>query len=409
VVAERGYYEAPPGITTMTTSNGIAGSADDPQRQRDAPPRAGGLSFRRMLAPLALAALLASAGAATFPRWSDTFYKLWNSLSLGEQTPPPAPAVADDQAQAESFFAQQALPILEETARKNQDAIARALDTLGESIDKYRGGVDPFIADLRSWSTTYHIFLKSVVGWWHGDESLANYVDGRFRRHLFSDQTIADDVRNALVQLDEDLAANRNQMLVNLQTASAASNMAAPPKWPTIEAFSRAVSERARAGMAPSARAFVVSNVLASTVVDAPTAAFLPAVVASAVKAAATAAMRAAATSASETVLAEGGVVAADAGSGGALGSEVPVVGNAVGFCAGLVVSVVALHYEGIVQDEKLRRDLNGYIDGLKAALVGAPGAPSELAKGMKAYVREIDRGEADLVKQSVIEAGKQP
>jgi hypothetical protein len=88
------------------------------------------------------------------------------------------------------------------------------------------------------------------------------------------------------------------------------------------------------------------------------------------------------------------------------LGSEVPVIGNAVGFCVGLVVSVVALHYEGIVQDEKLRRDLDGYIDGLKAALVGEP---SELSKGMKAYVREIDRGEADLVKQAVTEAGKQP
>src|SRR6202044_694805 len=186
----------------------------------------------------------------------------------------------DDQAQAERFFAQQATPILDEAARKNQDAIARALDTLGESIDKYRGGVDRFIAHLRSWSTTYHIFLKSFVGWWHGDESLANYVDGRFRRHLFSDQTIADDVRNALVQLDEDLEANRNQLLVNLQTASAASNLAAPPRWPTIEAFSRAVSERALAGMEPSARVSVVSNVQASTLVDAPTATFLPAVVA---------------------------------------------------------------------------------------------------------------------------------
>jgi hypothetical protein len=390
----------------MTTSNDIAGSAGDPWRKRDAPQKAKGLSYRRWLAPFAVAALLAAAGVATFPRWSDPFYRLSNPLFLGEQASPPAPIVADNQAQAERFFTQQALPIIDETARKNQDAIARALDTLGQSIDKYRGGVDPFIVDLRSWSTTYHIFLKSVVGWWHGDESLASYVDGRFRRHLFSDQTIADDVRNALVQLDEDLEANRNQLLVNLQTASASSGLAAPPKWPTIEAFSRAVSERALAGMQPSARASVVSNVLASTVVDAPTAAFLPAVVAGAVKGAATAVMRAAATSASETVLAEGGVVVADAGSGGALGSEVPVIGNAVGFCVGLVVSVVALHYEGIVQDEKLRRDLNGYIDGLKTALVGEPG---ELAKGMKAYVREIDRGEADLVKQAIMEPGKLP
>jgi hypothetical protein len=393
----------------MTTSNDIAGSADDPWRERYRPQKAKGRSFRRLLAPLAAASLLASAGAATFPRWSDAVYKLSNSLFLGEQSTRQAPAVADDQAQAERFFAQEAAPILDETARKNQDAIARALATLGESVDKYRGGVDPFIADLRSWSTTYHIFLKSVVGWWHGDESLANYVDGRFRRHLFSDQTIADDVKNALVQLDEDLEANRNQLLVNLQTASAASNLAAPPKWPTIEAFSRALSERALAGMEPSARASVVSNVLASTAVDTPTAALLPALVAGAVKAATTGVMRAATTSASETVLAEGGVVVADASSGGALGSEVPVIGNAVGFCVGLVVSVVALHYEGIVQDEKLRRDLNGYIDGLKTALVGDRGAPGELAKGMKAYVREIDRSEAELVKQAVLEAGKQP
>jgi hypothetical protein len=386
----------------MTTSDGIADSAGDPPQKAKRPP------FARLLAPLALA-LLASTGAATFPRWSDTSYKLSNSLFLGEQGSPPAPIVADGEAQAELFFAQQATPILAETAQKNQDAIARALDTLGDSIDRYRGGIDPFIADLRTWSTTYHIFLKSVVGWWHGDQSLANYVDGRFRRHLFSDQTIANDVKNALVQLDEDLEANRNQLLVNLQTASAASNMAAPPRWPTIEAFSRAVSERALAEMEPSARASVASNALASTVVDAPTAAFLPAVVADAVKAAATGVVRAAATSASETVLAEGGVVVADASSGGALGSEVPVIGNAVGFCAGLVVSVVALHYEGIVQDEKLRRDLNGYIDGLKAALVGDRGAPSELSKAMKDYVRDIDRSEADLVKQTVMEAGKQP
>jgi len=392
----------------MTTSDGIAGSTDDLARERDALRKAKGRSFRRLLPPFALVALLASAGAATFPRWSDTFYELSNSLSLGQGSPQ-VPIVADEQAQAERFFAQQALPILEETARKNQDAIARALDTLGDSIDNYRTGIDPFIADLRSWSTTYHIFLKSFVGWWHGDEALANYVDGRFRRHVFSGESIAGNVRNALVELDEDLEANQNQLLVNLRNASASSDMAAPPKWPTIEAFSTAVSQRALAGIEPLARASVVSNALVSSAVDAPTGTLLPAVVAGAVKTAATAVTRAAATTASETVLAEGGVVVADAGSGGALGSEVPVIGNAVGFCVGLAVSVVALRYEAIVQDEKLRRDLNGYIDGLKAALVGDRGTPSELSKGMKAYVREIDRGEADLVKQAIMEAGKQP
>jgi len=391
----------------MTTSDGIAGSTDDLARERDALRKAKGRSFRRLLPPFALVALLASAGAATFPRWSDTFYELSNSLSLGQGSPQ-VPIVADEQAQAERFFAQQALPILEETARKNQDAIARALDTLGDSIDNYRQGIDPFIADLRSWSTTYHIFLKSFVGWWHGDEALANYVDGRFRRHVFSGESIAGNVRNALVELDEDLEANQNQLLVNLRNASASSRYGRASEVADDRGLQHGgVSARPRRNRASSEslRRLQCAGVLGCRCADR--------YVASGCrgrggKDRGYGGDEAAATTASETVLAEGGssspTRAAAARWAQRFRSSAMRSDSASGSPFRWWPSVTRRSCRTRSFDE-----LNGYIDGLKAALVGDRGTPSELSKGMKAYVREIDRGEADLVKQAIMEAGKQP
>ena len=196
----------------MTTSNDIAGSADDPWRERQCAGKGEGPCRSGECWPLSRSPRCwRRPEPRRFPDGRICSINFRIRCSSGSRDTPQTPVLADDQAQAERFFAQQALP----SSRRPRERIR--MRSRGRWI---RWAIDrqiqrrhhPFIADLRSWSTTYQIFLKSVVGWWHGDESLANYVDGRFRRHLFSDQTIADDVRNALVQLDEDLEANRNQL-----------------------------------------------------------------------------------------------------------------------------------------------------------------------------------------------------
>jgi hypothetical protein len=283
--------------------------------------------------------------------------------------------------------------------KKNQDAIARARDNLRDSIDGYRTGIEPFIIDLRSWTTEYHIFINLLGGWWHKDERLVNYIDDKIRRYLFTDDKISTDITNAFVELRDDIEANENQLLVNLRNDSKSSDLATPPEWPNIDVFSKAISARALESLGSNASDSVAPNAFASMGAGLATETVVPAIVGAAAKAAAK--------SLGKMIIGEIGVVAAETGAGTAAGSEVPIIGNVVGICVGLVAAVLAQHFAEATEDEMLRRDLNRYIDGLRAALIGNGSTQSELTRNMDAYVKEIDQAESDVVKQAMFSSRK--
>jgi hypothetical protein len=206
-------------------------------------------------------------------------------------------------------------------------------------------------------------------------------------------------VINVLVELREDIEANENELLVNLRNDLASSKLAIPPEWPDIDAFSKAVSARALGKLGSSAQDSITPNAFASMGLELAVTTVVFDIVRTAAKAATM--------SAGRMVLREFGGVAMEIGGGTAAGTEVPIIGNAVGFCVGLVAAELAQHFGEAAENESLRRDLNRYIDDLKAALVGDDSTQSELTRNMDSYVREIDQAEADVVRQTIFGSTK--
>ena len=291
----------------------------------------------------------------------------------------------------ETFLDQQVNPILQAALKKNHEAVARAKDRLTSSIERYRSGIEPFIGDLRSWSTEYGIITKSILELWYKDGRFDRFMEEKFAAHLFTDNSIAAHVANARRQLVEDIEANQNQVLVELTNASTSLKMRMPPAWPDSEAFSKEVSGRART--------FVGHSTIMYEVGSNATMMLIPTVVDIAVRAAA----KAAATRAGTAVLAEAGTVAAGAGDGSAAGSEVPVIGNVIGFGVGLFVSYLAVSYEQARADDGLRQNISNYIETLKVGIIGSENAPSEIIRSMNDYVDQIDAAERQIITQDVM------
>jgi hypothetical protein len=118
-------------------------------------------------------------------------------------------------------------------------------------------------------------------------------------------------------------------------------------------------------------------------------------------------AAKAATMSAGGMVVGKFGGIALEIGGGTAAGSEVPIIGNAVGLFVGVVVAVLAQDFGEAVENEMLRRDLNRYIDDLKVALVGDGSMQSELTKNMDAYVRKNDQAQAEIVEEPIFGSRK--
>jgi hypothetical protein len=149
----------------------------------------------------------------------------------------------------DSFLQSHVDPLLQATLTKNHEALARARGTLANAIDRYGSGIEPFIRDLRSWSTEFGVVTKSISGWWWADGRFDLYMREKFAAHLFTDASITADIGNARRQLQEDLEANQNQLLTELANASTYLKVGEPPAWPDRTAFAREISAQARGGV----------------------------------------------------------------------------------------------------------------------------------------------------------------
>jgi hypothetical protein len=355
---------------------------------------------------IALAVFAGGVAFTGFQGWVARTYVEPRIVTAHKPAVVPIGAAPRDLAQEQRLFIDEAaLPLLRRTAAKNAEALARARDNLGKSIDAYRGEIEPFIADLRSWGTQRRSFLRWLGGWWHGDERLAAYIDAKFRKHLFTEAAIAGEVADTLSELADDIKANENQLLVELREASAKARLAPPPIWFDRMAFSDGVVQRAVAAAGARPDGAVIRNVFLFM----GTAAVATTVLPDAVSAVVRGIVGTAVTRTGTMVASEVGAAAADIGGSTAAGSEVPVVGNAVGFCVGLVAAIVVQHFAQEVQDDKLRHGLNAYIDGLKASLLGGAGHDGELATVMRDYVAQVDSAEAELVRSQALHLTGEP
>lgn len=273
------------------------------------------------------------------------------------------------------FYDQSVVPLIQRTSADNRVAADRCIERLDKVIGGYHNGVDLFVKDMTSISTRLGILKRMPGGWWASDTRVEGYVHEKFETHLFSQQSLIDDVSAVLLQFRADVDANQRRMLVNVRAALTLSDL------PEVELSSQEqffkelsvqmdsyATEQGMTSVENMVGALVLGEVgafAARSLIGGLLARFAPSVAIST------------AAGASATV----GASATGAG-GGSLGGP---VGTVVGFGAGLAVGLIIDWWMTERFEAELSGQMHTYLDDLRQTLVvGGGGKQGEQAMGLE-------------------------
>lgn len=258
------------------------------------------------------------------------------------------------------FYDQSVVPLVERTEADNRVATQRCIERLDDVLVSYHNGVDQFVKDMTSISTRLGILKRMPGGWWASDTRVEGYVHEKFETHLFSQQSLIDDVSIVLLQFREDIDANQRRMLAGVRASLTLSDL------PDVELssqdqFFRELSlqmdsyatQQGMSSVENMVGALVLGEVgafAARSLIGGLLARFAPSVAMST------------AAGASATV----GATATGAG-GGSLGGP---VGAVVGFGAGLAVGLIIDWWMTERFEAELSGQMHTYLDDLRETLV---------------------------------------
>lgn len=273
------------------------------------------------------------------------------------------------------FYDQSVIPLIQRTSADNRVAAERCIERLVEVIGRYHNGVDRFVKDMTSISTRLGILKRMPGGWWASDKRVQGYVHEKFETHLFSQQSLIDDVSAVLLQFRADVDANQRRMLVNVRAALTLSDLPAV-ELSSQEQFFRELSiqmdsyatQQGMTSVENMVGALVLGEVgafAARSLIGGLLARFAPSVAIST------------AAGASATV----GASATGAG-GGSLGGP---VGAVVGFGAGLAVGLIIDWWMTERFESELSGQMHTFLDDLRQTLVaGGSGESGEQTVGLE-------------------------
>jgi hypothetical protein len=258
------------------------------------------------------------------------------------------------------FFDAEVEPRIVETDALNREAAQRCVERLGHLIDHYRDGVDPFVEDLTSISTRLGIVRRMPGNWWKGDKRIEGYVQQKFEKHLFSQQTLMRGVAGVLDDFRGEIDANQKRMLVSVQ---ASLNTADLPEV-DIEDYQPFFASVANQLQTYSAEQGTTSVYNGLTVLAVSEVGSFAAV--SVVSGLLARFGSAAAATAAVGVGATAGTTAAGASGGSLVGPVGTVVGLGVGLAVGLSIDWwMTEQFE-----EKMNQQMKGYLDSLEQTLL---------------------------------------
>ena len=178
-----------------------------------------------MLLRVILAVLLVSACAwyLNRPRRVPSLPALTVRPAAIATTEPAAPALPTQRDQIRAVYDSEILPLLAAFDHRNQLAADRAIATLHEHVNAHRAGIKLFCRDISSWGTRFGVIGRYTADAWRSVRSkpsigsVKQYVDGKFRDHILSEQSLQHDLSAAVRQFNEDMAASRNQLYAELR------------------------------------------------------------------------------------------------------------------------------------------------------------------------------------------------
>src|SRR5688572_29046289 len=142
------------------------------------------------------------------------------------QTPPPATQPVID---VEALYADEIVPLLDESLKRKQDAAGRALDILHKRLDGHRKGIPAFASDVTSWGTRFGVVGRSTRDAFRkarrkpDAETTRRYVERKFRDHVMTEIALEAAVGAAVEQFRSDMEADRNALFSEIRVPLKAS------------------------------------------------------------------------------------------------------------------------------------------------------------------------------------------
>ena len=161
----------------------------------------------------------------------------WTSLNKplpSRDSLPPLPQISVLQKRSPDslrIFQQRIEPIVVNYSRKNDEAAQRAIQTVKDRFQKFRGGVAPFVEEMTEYGTRFGI-LKRIASdkwdkWWNKNDNakgVATYVNEKYRKHVMSEEYLKSAMADAITVFSENINANRNKMLSEMDAVFSSSD-----------------------------------------------------------------------------------------------------------------------------------------------------------------------------------------
>jgi hypothetical protein len=288
------------------------------------------------------------------------------------------------------FFESRVLADLETTDSSNRLAATRCIRRIEQNFQQYRDGVDGFVEELTGLKARLGILRRMPGDWWNGEQQAGVYVTEKFERHLFSEEKLTGDLRDALEGFREEIRANHLALLSRTQAAIDQSDLP-PIKLEEYETFFAVVTKHINDLANNEAQTSVSDGLVTLLVSEAGS---------TAVGMIAGRLITSLGASTAATVATTGGATAGGAAAGAAGGSLIPGPGTVVGFGVGLVAGFGIDYWMNEQTAAKLRTELLLYINAMESDLllgpvVESPGsqAPQGVQVGIDAVCERLRDG----------------
>jgi hypothetical protein len=297
---------------------------------------------------------------------------------------------------ASAVFAARVAPAMQLMQQKNDQAAARAVDKIHGHFRHARGGAPEFAASivgpLDAIKTTYLAGKGATQRWWHEDpryQPVANHVKWNYELNVTSGDRIRDNIMAAVMMLEMEFRANRNEALQsigsNLRTANLPTAIAVDEK--QLDAFCQQQFELAVANVNQN---HVAENAAMGSAVSFATSAAVTFIVEQAIARAITSAATTA-----------GGATVGGAGGGAAAGSAVPGAGTVIGATAGLLAGCAVDMWLTSRNERKTIAQIESSLNQLEHAVInGGNNAPGLRGLAQSAAAGQTVQLRAKLMQQ---------
>jgi len=273
-------------------------------------------------------------------------------------------------------------PHLDEFSIHNQEAAERLMVRLDELFETYKSGVPKFAEDLTSLGTRFGILWKMPGEWINKDNRIQEYIEEKFRKHVFSEESLIEDIEHEIVVFKEDLQANQNQILAAYKSVSSSKDLE-EAKLMDDQLFLRQINKK----MVENTKQMGVNSIYnglatftASTVAEES----IRLIIVRLIQAGTTSAIATAAGGA-------GGATVGGATTGGTAGTFGGPAGTVIGVIVGIVAGCVIDYFMTEHFERKLIKNVTEYLDSMEYALVTGSDATSGIEYQVMSYVSDLN------------------